>query len=376
MKRDYSFTKTVWALITSAAMLTGAEAQTVLSGDHVVEGNLGVGTSVQKGGLTITGETGGAASPGIRVTGDGGVVFEGTGGTGAIPAEGQGTRLMWYPGKAAFRVGEFWDLGIMNSEIGHGSVAFSRSVAKESFSVAMSLGWAEGQYSTAMSYGVADGDHSTAMSDGWATGVASTAMSYGRATGIYSTAMSFADADGNSSTAMSRGSAYANYSTAMSGGWAHGNYSVAMSEGTALGDHSVAMNDGWADGAYSVGLRAAAVGDYSAAIKGGTALGFSSFAVGMDATTYGSESIAIGFVVVSRAYQCVTVGSYNAYSLSETTDSWVPTDPIFVVGNGEDSNSRSNAFLIRKNGDIEMMAKVSMPRQGDILMGEFGDPEP
>ncbi|MBK8140034.1 MAG: tail fiber domain-containing protein [Chitinophagaceae bacterium] len=99
---------------------------------------------------------------------------------GNPPQEGPGRRFMWYPDKAAFRVGYVsgtqWDKNIT------------------------------GQYSFASGYG------STA------SGVASTAMGYGTAT------------DGFASTAMGNGtSANGTYSTAMGNGTsANGNFSTAM----------------------------------------------------------------------------------------------------------------------------------------------------
>ena len=52
---------------------------------------------------------------------------EASSGAGAIPAEGQGTRMMWYPGKSAFRAGRVtggeWDDG----NIGFRSAAFGRN---------------------------------------------------------------------------------------------------------------------------------------------------------------------------------------------------------------------------------------------------------
>ncbi len=44
-------------------------------------------------------------SAGLHVQNNDGVLFEGTFGFGTIPKEGEGTRMMWYPKKAAFRVG-------------------------------------------------------------------------------------------------------------------------------------------------------------------------------------------------------------------------------------------------------------------------------
>ena len=55
---------------------------------------------------------------------DGGFAASGVEGVGAIPAEGAGTRMMWYPGKSAFRAGlmatDAWD----DPKVGRASVAF------------------------------------------------------------------------------------------------------------------------------------------------------------------------------------------------------------------------------------------------------------
>lgn len=68
----------------------------------------------------------GTPTANLHVTGNGGVLFTGTAGSGTIPAEGAGTRMMWYPGKGAFRAGNVsafdpttWDDG----NIGFWSVA-------------------------------------------------------------------------------------------------------------------------------------------------------------------------------------------------------------------------------------------------------------
>ncbi len=73
--------------------------------------------------------------------GDGGLLASGVFDTGALPASGAGTRLMWHPRKAAFRVGQVtgiqWDegnIGVHSIAVGldtvasdEGSVAFGRS---------------------------------------------------------------------------------------------------------------------------------------------------------------------------------------------------------------------------------------------------------
>jgi hypothetical protein len=70
------------------------------------ENNLVFGvSSTERMRLTSAGNVGiGTTSPGgLLHVQDGSVLFAGT--TGAIPATGAGTRLMWYPGKKAFRAG-------------------------------------------------------------------------------------------------------------------------------------------------------------------------------------------------------------------------------------------------------------------------------
>lgn len=258
-----------------ALMLFAADlrAQTTLSGDHIVTGNLDVGNSGNKSNLKVTGQTGGAALPGLKVTGDGGVLFEGTFGTGQIPATGAGTRFMWYPKKAALRVGrvtgEQWD----DAYIGENSVALGEDL------------YATGNFSVAMG-GSANGDYSIAMSGGYA---------------------------GN------------DHSTSMSGGNALGDYSVAMSSGLTMGAYSTAMSGG---GAYK---------DYSTGLSGGRALG--------------SYSVAAGEGIYATAAHSVVIGRYN---IDEgDPESWVSTDPLFVVGNGN-STVPKNAFSILKNGKVSV----------------------
>jgi len=166
-------------------------------------------------------------------TGEGNVLFAGLfkwSSWGNPPASGEGTRMMWYPDKGAFRVGYVeganWDkdsigvfsfaAGVSSKAIGYVSTALGGSTtASGHFSTAMgSFTTAYGEYSTAMGYGTTtSGMRSTAMGDGsTASGDGSTAM--GRlttASGYISTAMgNLTTASGHFSTAMG------NYTTAPS----------------------------------------------------------------------------------------------------------------------------------------------------------------
>lgn len=146
-------------------------------------GTLPVGTTNQ----TLRYNAGNAlvANSRLQASDDGGLVASGELGTGAVPATGAGVRMMWYPAKAAFRVGSVstfsptdWD----DANIGQYSIAFGDSPVASGFG---SMAWggntkATGSYSTAAGLGsVASGERSTAMGAGvTASGRYSTAMGY------------------------------------------------------------------------------------------------------------------------------------------------------------------------------------------------------
>jgi len=175
----------------------------------------------------------------LRIFGDGGFYVGGIFGTGAIPLTGAGSRLMWYPAKAAFRVGavggdygNYWD----NDSIGAYSFASGwNSRAIGDYSTAMGFTTtARGRWSIAMGYitnstadastamglnTTASGRYSTAMGQSTiASYEASTAMGhYTQSTGFFTTSMGdHTAASGNSAIAMGYSTtASGNYSTAV-----------------------------------------------------------------------------------------------------------------------------------------------------------------
>ena len=136
----------------------------------------------------------------------------------------------------------------------------------------------------------------------------------------------------------------------MSGGLVWGDYAVSMSMGSATGEYSTAMNMG------------SALGGYSIAISHGYTWANNSFAHGQGSRAF--------------AYQSFVLGRNNAATGSEDAEAWIETDPLFIVGNGTGNSSdppevrERNAFTIYKNGNV-----IIPKRQGDIPMGEFGNPE-
>ena len=111
----------------------------------------------------------------MQVNDDAGLLGKGVFGTGTIPVTGAGVRLMWYPGKAAFRAGSVDDAQWNDDNVGPYSVAMGiGTTARGSVSVAMGgFTTASGDLSTAMGWNTtASGDYSTAM------GYVTTAQAY------------------------------------------------------------------------------------------------------------------------------------------------------------------------------------------------------
>ncbi|HHP7237655.1 tail fiber domain-containing protein, partial [Longibacter sp.] len=144
----------------------------------------------------------------LTVFEDGGFAAYAGEGNGVIPAEGVGARLMWYPGKTAFRAGDVsssqWDA----TNVGFNSVAFGLDT-KASEYAATAMGdrtTASGERSTAMGQStIASGFIATASGkETTASGLAATAMgNETTASGLVATAMGDrTTASGDISTAM------------------------------------------------------------------------------------------------------------------------------------------------------------------------------
>ncbi len=296
----------------------------------------GLTPSINSGNLLVTGSTYLAAASGnvgigttnprakLEIGGGGSILAIGTYGSGwTEPNLGAGTRMMWYPRKAAFRAGHVDGVHWDNGNIGDYSTSFGlTNIASGIASFAIGF------------YTNASGEFSFASGEG------TNAIGYGSfTTGSYSSAA------GGVSVAMGSGSnASGDISVAMGGGTnASGMASVAMGEGgTASGAFSVAM------GAYTT-----ASGDSSVAIgEGGTASGSNSFSIGAQTTASGNYSTAMGNSTNANAYNSVAIGRYNVGG--GTAGSWVATEPLFEVGIGASSVSKANALTILKNGNVGM----------------------
>lgn len=248
---------------------------------------------------------------GVRASTNGFAVT-GTAGAGSLLVSGAGTRLLWYPGKAAFRagrsVGTEWD----DAQIGGLSVAMGdHTTASGTASTALGfLATATGQSSIAMG-------QNTMASAHWsmAAGLNSTAS------GQVSTAL------GNSTTAS-------------------GDFSIAMGEHTTTyGQSSIAMGDhttAYGHSSIAMGSNTVATGNQSmAAGIHATAAGESSTAIGSNVAAYGNQATVLGTNATTSA------GGSFVYGDASTTTSFVTASAPnqFVV-------RASGGFLLRTATDL------------------------
>lgn len=99
----------------------------------------------------------------------------------------------------------------------------------------------------------------------------------------------------------------------------------------------------------------------------------SSIALGIG-NSVGPHMAAIGADLISNTKFQISVGSANDTSINASTsmDVWNPEDPIFVVGNGETKDTRSNALVIRKSGDAEVYGELRVFKPSPLLpMGKY-----
>lgn len=137
-----------------------------------------------------------------------------------------------------------------------------------------------------------------------------------------------------------------------------------------IGNLSVALgNNNKAKGvaSFAAGNNNSATGNQSVALGGfntatalfSTAMGRITIASGSVATSLGDETMASGYASVSigshtkaKGAASTVVGTYNDSILNTDQNIVTSTTPLFIIGNGNDNNTRSNAMTVLKNGNI------------------------
>ena len=67
----------------------------------------------------------------------------------------------------------------------------------------------------------------------------------------------------------------------------------------------------------------------------------------------GQYNYGLGWGLDLRGYSFMALGQFNT-TPTGSLNSWVSTDPLFVIGNGQSNAARSNALLLQKNGVLNI----------------------
>ena len=173
---------------------------------------------------------------------------------------------------------------------------------------------------------------------------------------IGSNAVDLSYSDSSSSTKGATG----DYSIAMGfNTTADQNYSVAMGESTSATGHT-SFSIGRLTSAS--GMRSVAAGELS------TASGLLSTAMGYSTTASGHTSIAMGRSTTASDYASLVIGQYNSSGSSVTNNatSFSTSNTAFVIGNGADSDNKSDAFKVMFNGDTTVSNDLTV--SGDVVI--------
>ncbi len=262
--------------------------------------NFGIGTSVPLARLHVT---------------DSNVVFTGPatvpGSTVHNPAiEGPGTRLLWYPQRAAFRVGSVTNIEWNKANIGRYSFAAGfNTIASGEGSVAI------GMNLTSLGTGSFVAGNSSSTNSGVAIG------SFANSNGGVAIGTT-ANASGNSSIAIGI------IATASGNGAAAIGSSV-----SATGASSVAMGNA----TLAAGTSSFAIGYNS------RALGYGAVAMGESAYAEGFNSLSVGYFTKAKSNYSAVIGQFNDTSA---------TNRLFEIGNGTANNARNNALTVLDNSNV------------------------
>ncbi len=85
----------------------------------------------------------------------------------------------------------------------------------------------------------------------------------------------------------------------------------------------------------------------------------------------GISSVAFGINTTAKPYASFVIGRFNQSLITYSTTSWILTEPLFVIGNG-DQQFPSNAMTVLKNGNVGITTttpKNKLDVQGGIAIG-------
>lgn len=346
-KSFWFYTGSAWTeLVTGSAMADNlgnhtATANIQLSGNWLsndggnegvrvdADGNTGIGTNSPAEKLHV--------SAGNFLVG--GIYGEGP----DLGTSGAGTRMFFYPKKAAFRAGRTLSTEWDDTNIGDHSIALGR----------------EPKASGAQSVAIGSGAEATAE-DAVALGY------FSRATGVRAFAVGeYATASATNSTAFG-------YFSLASGtkSFASGEFAKATARNTtAFGYFSQATGDfAFAGGefAFATGSTSIALGQFA------TASGAKSHAFGQFATASGDHSFVANRYTTAKSYAETVFGQYNTDYAPVSNTEWNVADRLFSIGNGTTSSLTSDAMVVLKNGNTGIGTNTPVNKldiEGGVAIG-------
>ncbi len=138
-----------------------------------------------------------------------------------------------------------------------------------------------------------------------------------------------------------------------------GETAVILKDGTENSAFSVKHVDGKSimrvqgDGNVSLGIDTVASGSVSTAMGNNTiASGSQSTAMGESTIASGFKSTAMGRSTTAKSFVETVIGTFNTDYTPASIFSFVSDDRLFVIGNGFEDSSRSDAMVVLKNGNI------------------------
>ena len=134
---------------------------------------------------------------------------------------------------------------------------------------------------------------------------------------------------------------------------------------TAMGSHTTASGGR----STSMGSITTASGSRSTAMgEETTASGYASTALGYRTTASGDFSTAMGLRSYASDFATLVIGQYNSSgsSVTNSATSFSTSNTAFVIGNGTNSQNRSDAFKVMFNGDATVSNDLTV--SGDVVI--------
>ena len=111
----------------------------------------------------------------------------------------------------------------------------------------------------------------------------------------------------------------------------------------------------------ALGFGTNASGNYSTAMGiSSTSIGEASTAMGIGTNASGNLSTAMGAFSTAKSFAETTIGTNNTDYAPNSTNSYDASDRLFVIGNGADENTKSDAMVVLKNGNTSINGEVTV----------------